>query len=71
MHVLERLRIGVGADEIHSFHIAAKHVLNGVTATATDAHYFNDGGLRYVFHEFKHDISPLLSALEPTKVGMR
>ena len=42
---LERLRIGVHADEFHALHAAADHVLHGVTARAADADHLDDGAV--------------------------
>ena len=34
----QRLRVGVGADELHALDLAVDHVLHGVAAAATHAH---------------------------------
>ena len=34
---LERLGIGIGADELHPFDAALDHVIDGIAAAATDA----------------------------------
>jgi hypothetical protein len=42
---LERLRIGVHADEFHALHAAVDHVLHGITARAADADHLDDGAV--------------------------
>ena len=51
---LQRLRIGVGTDEIHSLYTGVHHVLDRVAAASTDAQYFNNGVLAVTIHELKH-----------------
>src|SRR5690606_32305300 len=56
--VLQRLGIGVGADELDAFDVALGHVVHGVAAAATDTDYFDDRCLRNVIYEFEHFPSP-------------
>src|SRR5690606_42068254 len=53
-HVLERLGVGVGADEVHAFDVVDHHMLQGVTAAAANADDFDDRVLREVIDPFKH-----------------
>jgi len=41
--LVERLRIGVGADELDALHLAADHVIDRVAATATDTDHLDLG----------------------------
>jgi len=50
----QRLRIGVGADEIDTLDFSAQHVLNGVAATAANADHLDHRVLAIRFHHFKH-----------------
>jgi hypothetical protein len=56
----QRLRIGVGADELHALHRAADHVLHGVAAAATDPDHLDLGALVELFF-FNHFDGMLLS----------
>src|SRR5690606_31420987 len=47
-NVFQRLGIGVGADELDAFDVAADHVIDGITTTATDADHLDDRVLRNV-----------------------
>ena len=40
---LERLRIGIGCDEVDAHHAFADHVVDGIAAGATDADDLDDG----------------------------
>ena len=54
-HILQRLGVGVGADEIHALHLhVVNHVLDGVTATAANTDHLDDRILRYTIDQFKH-----------------
>jgi hypothetical protein len=70
--VLERLRIGVDAHELHALDAAVHHVRDGVAATSTDAQHLDDCALAVCVHEFEHAASPVCEiliseiALEPT-----
>ncbi len=39
----ERLRIGVGTDELDALHLAADHVIDRIAATATDTDHLDLG----------------------------
>ncbi len=56
--VLERLCVGIGADELHALDVAVDHVLDGVATATTDTNDFNHGILRDVVYELEHSISP-------------
>ena len=49
----QRLRVGVGADELHALHAALDHVLDGVAAAAADADHLDLGAL-VEFFDFNH-----------------
>ena len=52
-HVLQRLGVGVGADELNALHALADHVLDGIATRAADTDDLDDGrGFR--FNKFKH-----------------
>ena len=48
---VERLRVGVGADELHALHALRDHVLDGVAAAAADADHLD---LRALVEFFDH-----------------
>jgi hypothetical protein len=67
---LERLRVGVGADELHAREPAVDHVLDGIAAAAADADDLDD---RSVFvglvDDFKHGVCLLsMCANVPTRL---
>src|SRR5690606_24762363 len=64
--VLQRLGIGVGADELDAFDVAADHVIDGITTTATDADHLDDRVLRNVIYELEHDSLSSLFSFLPT-----
>ncbi|MNR40064.1 hypothetical protein D3C85_1583230 [compost metagenome] len=45
---LERLGIGVHADEFHALHATADHVLHGVAARTAHAHHLDDGAVLHL-----------------------
>ena len=47
--VLERLRVGVGADEVDALDVGADHVVDGVAAAAADADDLDDGALAVAY----------------------
>src|SRR5690606_6896952 len=47
---LQRLRVGVGADELHTFDALPRHVRDSVAAAAADAEHLDDRGLRIAVH---------------------
>ena len=54
-HALERLSIGVGADELDAFDVALDHVIDGVTTAAANTDHLDDraaGGC--VIYQFEH-----------------
>src|SRR6516225_432976 len=53
---LERLRIGIGGDELHAGESLADHVLDGVAAAAAHADDSNDRFLRILIDDFEHDV---------------
>ncbi len=58
--VLERLRIGVDADEVHALDAGVDHVRDGVAAAAADADDLDDCALAVGVHQLEHERSPLL-----------
>ncbi|MNJ81483.1 hypothetical protein D3C77_803170 [compost metagenome] len=50
MHILQRLGIGVGTDELHALDAAAHHVVDGVTATTAHTDDFDDRTWRHVVY---------------------
>jgi hypothetical protein len=55
---LERLGIGVDADEIHAFDAARYHVRYGVATAASHADHLYYSTLAVCIHEFKHLSAP-------------
>jgi hypothetical protein len=53
----QRLGIGIGSDEFHVFQTRYTHVVDGITAAATDADHFDDRAFLFTFIEFKHGLS--------------
>ena len=51
---LERLRIGVGGDEVHPLHALADHVIDRVTPGTTDSDHLDHGARRFLLNDFKH-----------------
>ena len=49
----QRLRVGVGADELHALHAAVDHVLDRVAAATADADHLDLGALVELF-DFNH-----------------
>ena len=45
----ERLRVGIGTDELDALHLAFNHVFNSVAATAADPDHFDLGALVELF----------------------
>ena len=65
VRAFQRLRVGVGADELHAGEAAAHHVVDGVAAAATDADDLDDGAVfRGLIDDFKHGalLSPVRTA---------
>ena len=56
--VLECLSIGIGADKLYPVHTAAHHMADSVSATASDAYYFDFCAIRCAIHDLKHDKYP-------------
>jgi hypothetical protein len=56
--VLERLRIGVDANEIHALEAGLDHVRDGIAAAAAHAQHLDDGTLTVRVHEFEHSNTP-------------
>ena len=55
--VVEVLSVGVNGHEFHAFNIGTNHVINGVSAGATNSNHF-DTGKRFDFWvNFRHDFS--------------
>ncbi len=52
--VLERLRIGVDANEIHAFDPGGDHVRDGVAAAAADPDHLDHGALVFCISEYEH-----------------
>ena len=55
---LQRLRIGVDADEVHAFDPAGHHVRDGVAAAAAHADDLDHSALAVCVHQFKHLSAP-------------
>ena len=55
---LQRLRIGVGADELHALHALVDHVIDRIAAAAAHADHFDDRFLGLCIDEFEHVASP-------------
>src|SRR5690606_10936681 len=53
-NVLQRLCIGVGADEFHALDVVLRHVIDRVAAATTDTDDFDNCTLRDVVYEFEH-----------------
>ena len=51
--VLQCLRVGIDADEIHTFDATGDHVRDGITAAATDAKHLDDRALTVGVHQFE------------------
>ena len=49
---VQRLRVGVGADELNALHALADHVLDGIAAAAAHAHHLDAGTLVELFDHF-------------------
>jgi hypothetical protein len=54
LRVLQRLRIGVQANEVHALDTRGHHVRDGITAAAADADHFDDGPLILCICKYKH-----------------
>src|SRR5690606_23343814 len=54
LNFLQRLGIGVGADEFHTFNVVAHHVVDGIAAASAYANHLNDCTLRGMIYEFEH-----------------
>ena len=57
---LERLSIGIGADELHTFDALLNHVVNRISAATTNTEHLDDSFLRLCVDNFKHLQPPLL-----------
>src|SRR5690606_11380178 len=55
--VLDRLRVGVGGDELHPVDAAADHVRHGIAAAATHADHLDDRVRGHFFNQLEmcHD----------------
>ena len=51
---LERLRVGVGVDELHAVDVGADHVVDGIATAAAHADHLDHGQLAVGIHEFEH-----------------
>jgi hypothetical protein len=51
--VLDRLRVGVGGDELHPVHAAADHVRHGVAAATAHAHDLDHRVRCHLFNQFE------------------
>ncbi len=56
---LQRLRVGVGGDELHPLHAFLDHVVDRIAAAAAHADHLDYSFLRLCIHYFKHELSPL------------
>ena len=54
LSALQRLHIGVGADELDAFHPVGDHVIDGIAAAAAHPDHLDYRFLRRNFHDFKH-----------------
>ena len=64
---LERLRVGIGADEIHPLDVGAQHMMHGIAATATYPNHLNNGAFRLGFHQFEHNGISSINGFRPSK----
>ena len=62
LRVLERLRVGVDADEIHTFDARGDHVRDGVAAAAAHADHLDHSALAVGIHQFEHECQLLLES---------
>ena len=58
LDVRQCLGVGIGADEIHAFHVIGNHMLDRVAAAAAHTDYLDDCIRRYVIDKFKHGSFP-------------
>jgi hypothetical protein len=56
---VERLRVGVGADELHALHTLRDHVLDGVAAAAAHADHLDLGALVEFFDHLDRHVNLL------------
>src|SRR5690606_12547969 len=54
LNFLQRLGIGVGADEFHAFNVVAHHVIDSVAAAAANANDLDHCTLGGMVYEFEH-----------------
>jgi hypothetical protein len=54
LRVLERLRIGVDANEVNAFDPGGDHVRHGVAAAASDPDHLDHGTLVFCISEYEH-----------------
>ena len=69
--VVERLRVGVGDDEIDTLHVGVDHVGDGVAARAADADHADPGAKLLHFRADEidaHDQSPHGAGFEPARL---
>ncbi|MNQ91782.1 hypothetical protein D3C85_1071780 [compost metagenome] len=60
--VLQRLCIGIGADELDAFDVVLRHVVDRIAAAAAHANDLDNRTLRDAVYELEHFPSPLLSS---------
>ena len=64
---VERLRVGVGADELHALHALRDHVLDGVAAAAADADHLDLRALVELFDHLDSHVRLLVRLQLPVK----
>src|SRR5690606_9586581 len=65
LHVLQRLGVGVGADELHTLDVAAHHVIDCVATATAHADDLDDRARGHVVFPLVHIPSPLSRLLRP------
>jgi hypothetical protein len=60
---VERLRVGVGAEELHALHALRDHVFDGVAAAAADADHLDLGAFVECFDHFDGHVDLLAFSL--------
>src|SRR5208283_230464 len=68
--VLERLRVGIDADEIHALEARLHHVRDRVAAAAAHAQHLDDGALTISIHQFKHRVLLSVESKVALKPGL-
>jgi hypothetical protein len=62
---VQRLRVGIGADEFHALNALGDHVVDGVAAATTDPDHLDLGALVKLFDHLDGHIALLTAAIVP------